>query len=308
MTDIEAAIKKVSQELNKIIFDQEKVIDQILCTLISSGHCLLEGPPGVGKTLIARTLTQALDLAFSRIQFTPDLMPADILGVNIIDPKTQSFVFKKGPIFSDIVLADELNRAPARTQAAMLEAMEERQISMDGSTYPLQSGFMVIATQNPFEYEGTYGLPEAQLDRFFMKIKVSYPTKEKARNLLACDLPKKLDTVLTKGSLEDIRKAAHTIHVKDKILDYINDIIHLTREIPEIAMGASPRASLMLVKAAKGWALIQGRDFVIPEDVQDLSCPVLAHRLKLSPDAEIDGLTAEICLDKIFKKLEVPRS
>lgn len=308
MTNINEAIRNVRKEVSKGIFGQDMVFDQILCALIAGGHCLLEGPPGVGKTLLARSLTKVLDLSFSRVQFTPDLMPTDILGVNIIDPKSQSFVFKKGPIFSDIVLADELNRSPARTQAAMLEAMAERQISMDGSTYPLPSGFMVIATQNPFEYEGTYGLPEAQLDRFLMKVKVSYPTKEKARVLLASDLSIELEKVLSKDSLETMRQAVRDVFIEDKILDYVNDLIHLTREMPEIVIGASPRASLMLVRAAKGWALIQGRDFVIPEDVQQMAKPVLAHRFRLSPDAEIDGLTPEKCLDKLFKKMEVPRS
>lgn len=308
MTNIHESISTVRREVSRGVFGQDAVFDQILCTLISEGHCLLEGPPGVGKTLMARSLTKVLDMSFSRVQFTPDLMPTDILGVNIIDPKSQSFVFKKGPIFSDIVLADELNRAPARTQAAMLEAMGEKQISIDGSTYPLPSGFMVIATQNPFEYEGTYGLPEAQLDRFLMKIRVSYPAKEKARALLASDLSIELEKVLSKESLEELRKAARAIFIDDKILDYVNDLIHLTRETPEIIMGASPRASLMLLKAAKSWALIQGRDFVIPEDVQHMAKPVLGHRFRLTSDAEMDGLTPEKCLDKLFKKLEVPRS
>lgn len=307
MANSKDSISHVRKEVSKGIFGQDTVFDQILCTLIAGGHCLLEGPPGVGKTSMARSLTKVLDLSFSRVQFTPDLMPTDILGVTIIDPKSQTFVFKKGPIFSDIVLADELNRAPTRTQAAMLEAMAERQVSMDGSTYPLPSGFMVIATQNPCEYEGTYGLPEAQLDRFLMKVQVSYPKKDIARILLASDLSIELKQVLSNESLEQIRQAARDVFVEDKILDYVNDLIHLTREMHEIVMGASPRASLMLLRAVKSWALIQGRDFVIPEDVQQMAKPVLAHRLRLSPDAEIEGLTPEKCLDKLFKKLEVPR-
>ncbi len=306
MVELKEKFAELKKEMAKGVVGQDGVFDQILCTLIAEGHCLLEGPPGVGKTLIARSLTKILDLSYSRVQFTPDLMPADILGVSMIDPKKQSFIFKKGPVFSDIFLADELNRAPARTQAAMLEAMAERQVTMDGETYPLPSGFMVIATQNPFDYEGTYGLPEAQLDRFLMKIKMSYPTKEKARSLLATNALIELDKVLSSESLELMRQAASSVLIEDKILDYVNDLIHLTREIPEIAIGASPRSSLMFVKAVKAWALIQGRDFVTPDDVRDLAKPVLAHRLKLHPEAELDGLTAEKCLNKIFEELEVP--
>lgn len=301
-------INLVRNEVSKRIFGQQTVIDQIICTFIAGGHCLLEGPPGVGKTLIARSLTKVLDLSFNRVQFTPDLMPTDILGVSIIDPRTQSFVFKKGPIFSDIILADELNRAPARTQAAMLEAMAERQVSIDGITHPLPTHFMVIATQNPFEYEGTYGLPEAQLDRFLMTIQVSYPAKEQARTMLSKDLQVELNAVLTENSLTTLRQDANQIIVDDKILDYVNELIHITRETPEIVMGASPRAALMLIRAAKGWALIHSRTFVIPEDIQQMAKPVLAHRLRLSPDAEIDGLTAETIIEKLFRKLEVPRS
>lgn len=308
MENIKKSIDHVRREMTKEIFGQEIVIDQILCTMLAEGHCLLEGPPGVGKTSIARTLTQILNLSFSRVQFTPDLMPTDILGVSIIEPKSQTFIFKKGPIFSDIVLADELNRSPARTQAAMLEAMGERQISIDGNTYSLPAGFMVIATQNPFEYEGTYGLPEAQLDRFMMRIKVSYPTKEKARAMLTGNIGARMNEVVSKESFELMRLAVAKVLIDDKLLDYINDLIHLSRELPEIAIGASPRAALMLVKAAKSWALLQGRDFVIPEDVQVTASPVLAHRFRLSPDAEIEGMTAEKCLEKMFKKLVVPRS
>lgn len=308
MTHHKTVLEQVRQEVSKGIFGQEIVIDQILCTLLAEGHCLLEGPPGVGKTLIARSLTKVLDLSFNRVQFTPDLMPSDILGVSIIDPKSQSFVFKKGPIFSDIVLADELNRAPARTQAAMLEAMEERQISIDGTTHPLPADFMVIATQNPFDYEGTYGLPEAQLDRFLMKIKVNYPAKEQARTMLSKDLKVILEKVLTQQSLHELRQTTQNILVDDKILDYVNDLIHITRETPEILVGASPRAALMLIRAAKGWAFLQGREFVIPEDIQEMAKPVIAHRLRLSPDAEIDGVTSEKMIEKLFRKLEVPRS
>jgi len=197
---------------------------------------------------------------------------------------------------------------PARTQAAMLEAMAERQISVDGTTYSLPSGFMVIATQNPFEYEGTYGLPEAQLDRFLMKIKVGYPSKEKARALLSLDFTTDMQKILSRVSLEAIRQAARAVFFKNNLLDYVNELVHLTRETPEITRGASPRAALMLVRAAKSWALIQGRDFVIPEDIRHMAEPVLAHRFRLSPDAEIDGLSPEQCLDKLFKKLDVPRS
>lgn len=308
MSNDKTILNQVREEVAKAIFGQGKVIDQILCTLLAGGHCLLEGPPGVGKTLIARSFSKVLDLSFNRMQFTPDLMPSDILGVSIIDPKSQSFVFKKGPIFSDIVLADELNRAPARTQAAMLEAMEERQISIDSITHSLPEDFMVIATQNPFEYEGTYGLPEAQLDRFLMKIKVNYPSKEQARTMLSKDLQVTPDTLMKRDILHELRRSTQNVFVDDKILDYVNNLIHITREHPEIVVGASPRASLMLIRAAKGWAFINGREFVIPEDIREMANPVLAHRLKLSPDAEIDGLTPENILEKLFQKLEVPRS
>lgn len=301
---------KLLEEIKTVVIGHDESIDQVLVALISGGHILIEGPPGIGKTLLARSLAKVMDLSFSRIQFTPDLMPTDIVGVSILNQKSGDFEFKKGPVFGDLVLADELNRAPARTQAALLEAMQEKQVTVDGTCHRLSECFTVIATQNPFEYEGTYGLPEAQLDRFQMKITLNHPSKEKIRDLLGNTSnsdENQLRIMTSKKTLLEVRREVDSVIVDDNILDYIADIIQATQKLEEFSVGVSPRASLMLLRACKSLAFLHGRTFVIPEDIHQMVVPVLAHRIKLTPEARVDGMTPEKCIGKILKQVKVPR-
>src|SRR6056297_4028481 len=278
------AVEEIKAELGKVIIGQENFIELLIVSLLVDGHVLIEGVPGVAKTITAKLFAKTLKTNFSRIQFTPDLMPSDILGTSIFNVKTSEFEFKKGPIFSNIVLIDEINRAPAKTQAAMFETMEERQITMDGTTYPMAAPFMVLATQNPIEQEGTYALPEAQLDRFLFKIKVDYPSVEEEIVILQNHHERKgekpqdqIKAVLTPKKLLEFKKNIHEVVVEQKILDYIANIITQTRNHPHLYLGASPRASIATLMAAKAFAAISGRDFVIPEDVKKALVPVLNH-------------------------------
>jgi MoxR-like ATPase len=306
----------IKSEIAKVIEGQETTIETLLVALVAGGHVLIEGVPGVAKTLLARSLAAALHASFSRIQFTPDLMSADITGVNIFEPRTGDFRFRPGPLFADIVLADEINRAPAKTQAALLEAMQEGQVSIDGTTHPLSKILTVIATQNPVEYEGTYPLPEAQLDRFMVKILVDYPTEDSERSMIArmqqlgenvVHPEKVIQPVVTPDQLMEIRTASYRVDADQSVANYIVEIVRGSRSLASLSLGASPRAGVMLLRAARALAVLRGRNYVTPDDVRDMALPVLRHRVRLTPEAEIDGLTPDGCLDSLMKQVSVPR-
>ncbi|HLT29807.1 MAG TPA: MoxR family ATPase [Myxococcaceae bacterium] len=308
--------ERVLSEVRKVVVGQDATLELLLCAILSGGHVLLEGVPGVAKTLMARALSRTLAAEFTRIQFTPDLMPADILGTSIFDLKTQQFSLVKGPIFTDILLADEINRAPAKTQSALLEAMQERSVSLDGRHLPLSDGFTVFATQNPIESEGTYPLPEAQLDRFLLKIEVGYPSEEEEDAILAAvhggmeagNLERAgLAPVLNLQQLADVRRAVSTVMVKPAVLRYVRQVVGATRNSPRIRLGAGPRGSVHLLLASKSLAALRGRAFVTPDDVRTLAGPVLRHRLRLSTDAELDGATVHEVLAEVLDSVEVPR-
>lgn len=301
------ALTQFKKTLESQLLGQEIVIEQMLIGIIAGGHLLLEGPPGVGKTHLVRSVSKLLNLPCRRVQFTADLMPSDLIGTNIWNPLKGEFFFRKGTLFTELLIGDELNRAPPRTQAALLEAMEERQVSVDGCTLLLSPNFTVIATQNPYEYEGTYSLPEAQFDRFLLCIPVSYPSKAEGRRLLAESALQPDTTIEHHCDLTSLRESVKKVHVEPLVIDYINELIHVSRELPEIALGASPRAGLMLLKASKARALVHGRDYVTPEDVQALASVVLAHRLKLSPEAMVEGTNAFRCVEKLLETVVIPR-
>ena len=320
MTPSEAGVQPLLADLKRslaeIIEGQDSVIDNLIVSLAAGGHVLIEGVPGVAKTLLARSLASAVRGSFSRIQFTPDLMPADITGVNVFEPKAAEFRFRPGPLFADVVLADEINRAPAKTQAALLEAMQEGQVTIDGATHVLSPMLTVLATQNPIEYEGTYPLPEAQLDRFMMKIIVGYPALKSERLMITrmhqlgdqVQHPEKtVKAVLTPAQLLEIRSAAHRVEVDESIINYIVEIIRNSRTASTLSLGASPRAGVMLLRAAKAIALVRGKSYVTPDEVRDVLFPVLRHRVRLTPEAEIEGLTADACLESLAKRVAVPR-
>ena len=307
-------VNDVRNELAKYIIGQSEMVDLLMTGIFSNGHILLEGAPGVAKTLSAKVLSKSLNVDFSRIQFTPDMMPSDVLGTSVFNMKESSFSFKKGPIFSNIVLIDEINRAPAKTQAALFEVMEERQITYDGQKYPMEFPFLVIATQNPIDQEGTYNLPEAQLDRFLFKIKVGYPELEEEEQILqryknniktpALD---DITAVFSADEIAKIQSAVEKVIVEDNLVKYIAAVTHKTRNHGKIYLGGSPRASLAMIRSAKALAAIRGRDFVTPEDIQFVAIHVLNHRLILTPEAEMEGTLVEEVIDEIIKTIEVPR-
>ena len=307
-------VNRVREEMRKYVIGQSEMIELLLAGIFSNGHILLEGVPGVAKTLSSKALSKVLHVDFSRIQFTPDLMPSDVIGTSVFSMKEGEFNFRKGPIFSNIVLIDEINRAPAKTQAALFEVMEERQITYDGTQYQMSFPFLVIATQNPVEQEGTYNLPEAQLDRFLFKIKLDYPTLEEEIVILtrykeqiqAPDLANIL-AVFTADELHKVQKVVEKIIVEDRLIQYIAQIVNKTRNHSKIYLGGSPRASLSILKSAKAFAAIRGRDFVTPDDIQFVTIHVLNHRLILTPEAEMEGIQMEEVIREIVQTIEVPR-
>lgn len=311
---LNTAVEQIRQTLGKIIVGQKDTIDFLIAGLLADGHILLEGVPGVAKTLSAKLVAKSIDASFSRIQFTPDLMPSDVLGTSVFDPRSASFEYRKGPIFGHIILIDEINRAPAKTQSALFEVMEERQITVDGHTYPMDEPFMVLATQNPIEQEGTYRLPEAQLDRFLFKIEIKYPTLEEEILILQNQHQVKLDhelnaieAVLSIEQIKSCRAIIKALHVEPKLIEYVARIVHETRNNKSIYLGASPRASLAMLNSAKAIAAMQGRDFVTPEDIIKVAAPVLAHRIMLTADKEMEGMTTSDIVAQIIQKIEIPR-
>lgn len=311
---LQESIQAIKHELNTVIVGQHKMIDQLLVAILSNGHVLLEGVPGVAKTITAKLLAKTLSIGFSRIQFTPDLMPSDILGTSVFDLKKSEFEFKKGSVFSNLILIDEINRAPAKTQAALFEVMEERQITIDGTTYPMTAPFLVIATQNPIEQEGTYRLPEAQLDRFLFKINIDYPKLEEEISILqkehALLSENKLDNIKTLLTAEDIlhfQVLVKQIIVEPNLLEYIAKLVVNTRENGFLYLGASPRASIAILNAAKGFAALRGRDFVTPEDIKEAAVPVLQHRVIVTPEREMEGISSKEIIQQIIESIEIPR-
>ena len=314
MMDLKNSLQKVKSEIGKVIVGQETMIEHLLAALLSNGHVLIEGVPGVAKTITAKLLAKTIDVDFSRIQFTPDLMPSDILGTSVFNVKNSEFEFKKGPIFSSFVLIDEINRSPAKTQSALFEVMEERQITMDGYQYKMEEPFIVIATQNPIEHEGTYRLPEAQLDRFLFKINVGYPNLEQEIAIIKHqhesrveDKTEGINKVITASQLKGYQNLVKEIVVETQLLEYIAKIILNTRENQFLYLGASPRASLALLTASKAFAALRGRDFVTPEDIKEASYAVLRHRVIVSPEREMEGLTADEIIRQILEGIEIPR-
>lgn len=308
------SLRQVRGEIAKIIVGQEQMVDLLLTAILADGHVLIEGVPGVAKTLTAKLLAKVISVNFSRIQFTPDLMPSDVIGTSVYNQKKSEFEFKSGPIFSNIVLIDEINRAPAKTQAALFEVMEERQVTVDGATYRMEHPYIVVATQNPVEQEGTYRLPEAQLDRFLFKVLVHYPNLEQETAIIAGHHVRKghapvqdVQSVLSASQIASYRKSVQDIHLEQNIIRYIAQIVHETRNNPSLFLGASPRASIAMLNGSKAYAALNGRDFVTPEDVKFVAVPVLRHRVALTPDKEMEGLSADEVVRQIIDKIEVPR-
>jgi MoxR-like ATPase len=316
LTSVREVAGRLREQVHQVVVGQDHAIDLLLVSLLCEGHVLFEGVPGVAKTLLARAFAGGLSLAFGRIQFTPDLMPGDIIGTNLFNFQTNQFTLTKGPIFTQLLLADEINRTPPKTQAALLQAMQERSVTVDGIHHELGDGFMVIATQNPIEQEGTYLLPEAQLDRFLFKVVIGYPSRDEEREVVRrhghrTTMPRladfQLQPIADLGMLVAMREVVQQIRASDAILDYIVDLVRATRERPSIAFGASPRAATMLTTASRAHAALQGRDYVLPDDVKLLAVPALRHRIVLAPGAEIEGLTTETVVRQILDQVPVPR-
>jgi MoxR-like ATPase len=314
LTQLNEAVRNVREQIKKLIVGQDEMVKLIITAVLADGHVLIEGVPGVAKTLTAKLVAKSINVQFSRIQFTPDLMPSDVLGTPVFNPKEGNFEFKRGPLFSNIVLIDEINRAPAKTQSALFEVMEERQITVDGRTYPMQPPFMVLATQNPIEQEGTYRLPEAQLDRFLFKVLVPYPSEVEEmeiltqfHNLGSTDAMAAIQPVLNGDTIVQVRKVVKGIMIEERLLQFIAKLVHNTRNNKSIYLGGSPRASLAIMNASKAMAAINGRDFVTPEDILDVVTPVLRHRIILSPDKEMEGVTEDVVIRQIIQSMDIPR-
>ncbi|MCL1874831.1 MAG: MoxR family ATPase [Synergistaceae bacterium] len=316
LESISAIVKDIREEVSKVIIGQKKTLDLMLTSLLCGGHVLLEGVPGSGKTLIVQSFAASIDLQFGRIQFTPDMMPGDVLGVNLFNFQTNSFVITPGPIFTQILLADEINRTPPKTQAALLQAMSERQVTIDRQTYPLGNEFMVVATQNPIEQQGTYPLPEAQLDRFLFKIAIDYPNMEEERKIVRrhgqySAMPKisdfSVNARVNRQILTDARAITAGIRLTDALIDYIVDIVRTTRQHHAIETGASTRAATMMSAAARAYAAVNGRDFVIPDDIKYLAIPLLRHRIVMTPASDIEGVTGDNALRAIIDETPAPR-
>jgi MoxR-like ATPases len=314
LSTLQQSVSNLKREIGKVIVGQEQMVELLLAAILADGHVLIEGVPGVAKTLTAKLMSKSISVGFSRIQFTPDLMPSDVLGTSVFNPKETSFQFNKGPIFSNIVLIDEINRAPAKTQAALFEVMEERQVTVDGQTYPLAAPFMVVATQNPIEQEGTYHLPEAQLDRFLFKINVTYPSAEQEFRIVLHhhqsnlqDMLVQINPVLSAAQIDTLRSQVRSIHVEEKLIQFITSIVANTRNHKSIYLGASPRASIGILNGAKALASMRGRDFVTPDDIIYIIPPVLRHRIVLTPEKEMEGASTDDVIQQIIQSIEVPR-
>ncbi|HLG02774.1 MAG TPA: MoxR family ATPase [Bacteroidia bacterium] len=314
LEDLRDAIAAIRHEIGKIIVGQERTVDLLIAALLSDGHVLIEGVPGVAKTLTAKLLARTVSVKFARLQFTPDLMPSDVTGSSIYNMKTQDFEFRQGPVFASIVLIDEINRAPAKTQSALFESMEERQVTVDGRTWPLPVPFMVVATQNPVEQEGTYRLPEAQLDRFLFKIEVDYPTLQHETKILTDFHARRnslniedVKPVISAEQLKNYREKVYSLHIEPNLLHYIAQIVNQTRNNSSLYLGASPRASLAILTSSKAIAAMRGRDFVTPEDIREVAVPVLQHRVMLTPEKEMEGQTARDVVKQLIQQVEIPR-
>jgi MoxR-like ATPase len=313
-----AFVEALLDETGKVVVGQRYMVERVLIGLLTGGHVLLEGVPGLAKTLAVKTVADAVDCAFSRVQFTPDLLPADVVGTQVWDARTQTFSAKKGPVFANVVLADEVNRAPAKVQSALLEAMQERQVTLGGETFPLPDPFIVLATQNPIEQEGTYPLPEAQVDRFMLKVKVSYPTREDERTIMdrhGVERPPRAARVVGRPELAAARATVHKVYMDDRVKDYVVNVVFATRDpkahgLPELAglveWGASPRATLFLAAAARAHAFLRRRAYATPEDVKAVAYDVLRHRITLTYEAEAEDVTPENVVSRVLERIEVP--
>ena len=317
LDQLKELLRRARAEVGKVIIGQNEAIDLCLITIFTRSHALIEGVPGVAKTLLVRTLAQALGTDFSRIQFTPDLMPADITGTSVYNMKTSEFTLVKGPVFTSFLLADEINRAPAKTQAALLQAMQERTVTIDRDTYSLPANFTVFATQNPVEYEGTYTLPEAQKDRFMLKITMDTPTRDDevhlAQRMLGDNSPERtlaagaVTATLTEAEIADAAKALEQVTVRQELLSYIVDLVRATREHESVLVGGGPRATQALLLGARAWAVLQGQDFVTPDDIRHMAIPTLEHRVILRPEYEIEGMKISEVIERVFRSVSVPR-